>query len=451
MILLRRRLVSWLIKAYIKKWGKRIFLFFAIGLFMFFVSRLVIDQFIGRIRFSNVDTIGVIGAYSAEDLPSSILYMISRGLTAVDKDGTVKADIASGWKIENNGKTYIFDLRRDIYFSDGKNLTSEDIRYNFADVAVERPDKYTIVYSLKDSYSPFLITVSKPIFKKGLTGISDYKVKDIKLNGNFVEQIDLMSGRGNKIIYQFYPTASALKLAFVLGEVTKIIGLEDMKFKDITFSNFKNAKIEKKTNYRRLATLFYNTKDKLISSKVLREALSYTIPENFDEGERNFGPFSPFSFASQNGIEQRRQDLQHSKLLLDKAKEEGELPEKILLTVEVLPKYKSVLKRIAGIWKDLGIETSINTVNKVPHSFQLFLGEFNLPQDVDQYVLWHSDQESNISYYVNLKVDKLLEDGRKEIDIEKRKKIYSDFQKIIQSDPPASFLFFPYIYDVTRM
>ena len=73
-----------------------------------------------------------------------------------------------------------------------------------------------------------------------------------------------------------------------------------------------------------------------------------------------------------------------------------------------------------------------------------------MPQDVDQYALWHSDQPNNITRYVNLRVDKLLEDGRKEMDLEKRKLIYADFQKFIQADPPASFLFFPYIYNVTR-
>lgn len=450
MIMLRRRFIFWLIIAYIKKWGKLIFLFFLIGLFVFFVSRLVFKEFIAKTQFLHVETIGMIGAYSIEDLPSSILYKMSSGLTTVAKDGTVRADIAGHWKIENNGKTYVFYLRPDVYFSDGKNLTSHDIRYNFADVSVDRPDKYIIVYRLKDSYSPFLITVSKPIFKKGPIGVSDHKVRDIKLNSNFVEYIDLVGRKGDKVIYHFYPTASSLKVAFALGEVTKIEDLGDLEFMNTTFYDFKNAKIEKRVNYKHLVTLFYNTKDKLLSSKTLREALSYTIPNNFDEGERSFGPFPPFSFASSPGLDPRRQDLERARSLLDKAKEEGEATEQISLTIEALPKYKDVAERIANIWKTLNIEVNIKTVSKVPQSFQIFLGEFNLPQDVDQYMLWHSDQRSNITGYANLRVDKLLEDGRKEINIEKRKKIYADFQKFIQANPPASFLFFPYVYDVTR-
>lgn len=450
MIVFRRRLISWLIKAYIKKWGKSILLYFAIGLFVFFAFRLVFDIVATKIHFAKHETIGIVGAYKIEDLPPTVLYKMSSGLTSVKKDGTVKPDVASYWKIKNNGKTYVFYLRRDIYFSDGTNLTSDHVRYNFADVSVERPSKYTIVYSLKDSYSPFVITVAKPIFKKGLVGVSDHKIKDIKLNGNFVEFIDLVSKNGNRIIYQFYPTTNALKIAFSLAEVSKIVELPDVDFRDTTFYFFKNAKVDKKPNYKRLATLFYNTKDALLSSKSLREALSYTIPDNFDEGVRSFGPFPPFSFTSQRGVDIRKQDLEHAKLLLDKARNENGESKKISLTIDTLPKFKNVADKIVDIWKSLDIDVDIKTDDKVPPTFQIFLGEFNLPQDVDQYTLWHSNQPSNITHYANLRVDKLLEDGRKEVDIEKRKNIYADFQKFIQADPPASFLFFPYVYDVTR-
>ena len=80
----------------------------------------------------------------------------------------------------------------------------------------------------------------------------------------------------------------------------------------------------------------------------------------------------------------------------------------------------------------------------------MFLGDLNLSKDPDQYVLWHSEQNSNISGYKNLRIDKLLEDGRKTADINERKKIYSDFQKYILDDPPASFLYLPYTYEISR-
>jgi peptide/nickel transport system substrate-binding protein len=241
-----------------------------------------------------------------------------------------------------------------------------------------------------------------------------------------------------------------LKTAFVLGEVSKITGLPDLNFKNTTFKSFKNVNIEKKVNYTRLVTLFYNTQDKILSQKTLREGLSYTMPDVFDQGERNPSPLAVFSYVNQGGFDNiYQQDLEHAKLLIDKtlsATGSG----KIYLTIDTLPQYQDVAKMIAATWKKLDIETNIRVVNHIPLNFQIFLGEFYLSTDPDQYALWHSSQISNITHYNNVRVDKLLEDGRKELDMQKRISIYSDFQKYLLSDPPASFLFFPYYYDVSK-
>jgi peptide/nickel transport system substrate-binding protein len=67
-------------------------------------------------------------------------------------------------------------------------------------------------------------------------------------------------------------------------------------------------------------------------------------------------------------------------------------------------------------------------------------------------MLWHSSQIqiNNISKNKNVRIDKLLEDGRKTNDLEERKKIYADFQKYLLEDPPAAFLYFPYEFTVAR-
>lgn len=401
--------------------------------------------------FMEKETVGMIGAHTPDKLPEEILAKVSRGLTKVGKNGNVTPDIAEKWKISPNGKGYAFFLRKNLYFSDGKNLTSRDINYNFSDASILRPDKYTIVFNLKDAYSPFLATVSRPILKNGFIGVSEYRVKKIKLNGSLVESVELYSEKSHKsYLYQFfYPTYNALKTAFALGELSQIVGLPELNFRNITLNEFKNVKITKKTNYKKLATLFFNTKDKSLSSKALREGLSYMMPETFDQGERNSSPLAHFSYVNSEGINVYRQDLEHSKLLIDKS-ETATSGAKLSLTINFLPKYEQTAKMIAGNWKKLNIDVKTKAVNQVPESFQIFLGEFNISPDPDQYILWHSSQVNNITHYDNPRIDKLLEDGRKELDIQKRVLIYSDFQKYLLSDPPASFLFFPYYYEVSR-
>ena len=292
MIVLRKRLIFWLVKAYLKRWGKNIIYFFAIGLFVFFILKIALGSFIAHFPFVEKETIGMVGPYAVDSLPDEILKKISKGLTKTLVDGKVAPDIAEKWKISPNGKGYAIYLKKNLEFSDGTSVTSDSIKYDFSDVSVLRPDKYTIVFNLKDTYSPFLVTLTRPIFKKGVVGLGDYKVKRIKLNGNFAETIELYSEKLKKaLIYQIlYPNSSSLKTAFVMGEVSKIVGLTDIEYKNTNLKSFKNVNIEKKTNYDRLVTLFYNTKDSVVSSKTLREGLWYSMPDDFLQGERNPSP-----------------------------------------------------------------------------------------------------------------------------------------------------------------
>ena len=89
-----------------------------------------------------------------------------------------------------------------------------------------------------------------------------------------------------------------------------------------------------------------------------------------------------------------------------------------------------------------------------PDNFDLLLVFWNLPSNPDQYYFWHSTQiglkKSNISNYKNVKIDLLLEQGRNTIDLREREKIYQEFQKIIQDDPPALFLYYPFVYTIKR-
>lgn len=447
----RRRLAIWLFKAYFKKWRKTIFLSFSLGLIVFFVLRYGVNYFIPIMPFTNKESIGMVGAYTVDNLPPEILLRLSTGLTYIDKDSNVLPGIAKSWEIKNDGKNYIFYLKKNIYFSDGKELTSSEIKYNFLDVDVERPNPYTIIFNLKTRYSPFLVTVSKPVFRKNFVGIGNYRVVSVNLNGNFVQSINLVSTKENnkELSYQFYPTEESLKTAFVLGEVSKIIGVKNTKLENKDLTTFPNASVVKKIDYTQLVTLFYNTRDKNLSDKKLRDALSYTTPDSFKQGQRNYSSFNPNSWVGKNGLAIRKQDLDHARLLL-KDSQSSTQSSGLEIEIKTLPQYKDLAEEIRNNWKEINIKSKIKVVDAFPDIFQVFLGEFNVPKDPDQYALWHSSQNSNITNYKNLRIDKLLEDGRQTIDISQRKKIYSDFQKYLLDDPPATFLYFPYVYEITR-
>jgi peptide/nickel transport system substrate-binding protein len=121
------------------------------------------------------------------------------------------------------------------------------------------------------------------------------------------------------------------------------------------------------------------------------------------------------------------------------------------IKLSTTPHLLSKAEKISDYWKELSIETSVSVTSTVPTEYQAFLAIVDIPKDPDQYALWHSTQvETNISKYENPRIDKLLEDGRLELDLEERRKIYLDFQRFLIEDSPATFLFHPVYYSVSR-
>ncbi len=459
MAVIRKRLIFWLIKAYIKKSGKVLLLAF-VGITLLFGGLFFASRYFSyfsqiTIPFAKKETIGLVGAYTQDTLPREVVSKLSSGLTTLGEDGSIKPGLAETWETLDNGKTYKFNLKKDLKFNNGKEITSETINYNFADVTVEKPDKYTIIYKLKDAYSPFLVTASRPVFDKGYAGVGDYRIEKVDLNGNFVQSLTLASvkNRQDTIHYEFYPSEEALKMAFLLGEVSEVRGLVTNHYQEASFKAFPNVTVQESANYDRLVTLFFNTTDGTLSDKKIRIALSYAIPDTFPEGQRAYLPYSPRSTFYNAEVETRKHDINRAKLLLlpaEGASASAQTTAPKELTIQTLRKYKPTADAISASWKELGINTKVEEVDGIPNGYQIFLGDFSVPRDPDQYTIWHSDQRNNITRYKNLRIDKLLEDGRKTVDPAQRKQLYADFQKYLMEDAPAAFLYFPTEYSVVR-
>ncbi len=448
MAIVRRRLIIWLIKAYIKKWGLTIAVFFVLGIGAFFLLKTFLPTILAKLPTTNKVIIGVVGAYTLDNLPDSILHQVSQGLTKISPAEIPEPDLAEKWEIQDSGKTYIFHLKKNIKFQDGTPFDASFVNYNFADVTIEKPDPYTVVFKLKDEYSPFLLTVSRPLFRNGIIGTGQYKINDIKLNGPFIQSLAL-SDKSNSYstkTYIFYPTVISQKTAYVLGEITQALALPTLDFENYSFKNFPTATITKNINYTKMVAIFYNTKDPVLSDSKIRNALSYAIPDTFEEGQRTYTLYPSTSWAFQDVSDERKQDFTHAKLLLTNAG----LKNTRVLHLKTLPKYEKVAQQIVKEWKKVGVTAKVETVNARPQNFQMFLGEYTVSADPDQYTLWHSGQDNNITRYSSQRIDKLIEDGRKIVDIQQRQKIYADFQKYLLPDAPATFLYFPYEYTVSR-
>lgn len=80
--------------------------------------------------------------------------------------------------------------------------------------------------------------------------------------------------------------------------------------------------------------------------------------------------------------------------------------------------------------------------------FDVVLLAWGLTPEPDQFSIWHSSQQApgqfNFVGYNNPRVDKLLEQGRLEFDLDKRMKIYHEFAEILLEDSPIVYLYADY-------
>ena len=232
-----------------------------------------------------------------------------------------------------------------------------------------------------------------------------------------------------------------MSIAYELGDIDVI---EELSSKE-SIANWKSTTISPNSRYDRVVALYFNTKDPLLTEKSIRQALGFAVP---DLGfEHAYSPISKTSWAYTDGVKKYLYDETTAKKLLAGAKISSR---SATLTISTFAPFVEIAQKIASSWSSIGIPTTVQVVNTIG-PFQVLLASLSLPPDPDQYQLWHSTQTAtNLTGYVNVKIDKLLEDGRKELDREKRKKIYSDFAKRLVEDAPAVFLYYPTTYTVTR-
>ncbi len=422
----------WVTQSFLSRHSKIIFRTTAIVL-----SFILIFFLFARYLPTPKETIrlGRVGKYNLETFPVDIQSILSRGLVSINTKGEVTPQLASSWEIKDEGKTYIFTLDDSLVWHDGSKLTPQDINYNFKDVEVEMGES-TITFKLKEPFSPFLSAVSRPILKKGKLGIGDFRLTKTQVYSGVLQSLTLESETERRI-YKFYPTESSNLTAYKLGEIDAI---EKLSFvpESIT-EDPSNIVTEEEPLEPQQSVLFFNNNDVILSSKSARQALAYAIKDKTFGKERTISPLSKSSWAFNNLVKTYEYDPERAKTLFSQDIKDVQNQK---IELKTILQYLDVAESIAASWREvLGIQVEIKVVSNVTSDYQAILTDFTPPIDPDQYSIWHSTQPTNFTHFSNLKIDKLLEDGRRTSDQKLRKEIYQDFQRFLLEDLPAVFLF----------
>src|SRR3989344_2131050 len=357
-----------LTEAFIKRFKGIILISILAGTLIF----VAMNSLIPRFSSLNTEKIGVTGRYHTEELPNFIKEMISRGLTEINDQGFPEASLSSSWETADDGKTWNFRLKDNVYWQDGLVLTSEHINYNFNDVELIKNDDKNVTFKLKDPFSPFPSVVSSPIFKSGLLGTGNWTVKKINLIGGYVQELTLTNAQKQNMVYRFYPTTERTKIAFKLGRIDKIVELDNAE----PFDSWKNVKVSKESNKNQVVTVFFNVKDNILSDKTLRQGLAYAIKKDkYDE--RALSPISPNSWSYNPQVKAYDYDPDRAREIVGGLPEE--LKNELSLKLSTTPSLLKTAEDISRDWQDVGIKTEIQVVSVIPTDFQALLTILDIP------------------------------------------------------------------------
>jgi peptide/nickel transport system substrate-binding protein len=304
---------------------------------------------------------------SLSEADSDISRLVYSSLFKYDGNGSLVGDLAESYSVSPDGKTYTIKIRGDARWQNGDKLTADDVvftfndlvgpafnsplRASFAGVDVSKTDEQTVVFTLSESYSPFLglltfgilpqsvwgqidpasapIAVanlkplgSGPYEFKSLTKDSagDIKTYTVTANQNYYGQKTFLKN----IIFKFYGGAEE-----AIGALNdnSVDGLGNLSPDDRTNLIAKNSLNFNQLALPRLKAVFFNqSKNALLKDVKVRQALSFATPKQqiIDQAEAGNakiadGPIPDNSYAFNAGIEKYSFDQARAASLLDSA------------------------------------------------------------------------------------------------------------------------------------
>ena len=431
----------WVTKSFLTRHNKIIVRTTGIVLSLIFIF-LLFSKYIPT--FKTTTRLGRVGKYTIETFPVDIQLKISSGLVGVEGSGTILPKLAKSWEVQDAGKTYVFTLDNTLSWHDGSRLTPDDITYNFKDVEIGRGDN-TITYRLKEPFSPFFSAVARPILKKNKLGTGEFRMVKSVISSGVLQSLTLES-ETKRLVYKFYPTETSSLTAYKLGEVDQLEGLSFIS--DSLSQDTTNILTESNSSTNQQSVLFFNNNDAVLTSKSARQALSYAIQDKNFGKERSISPIDKSSWAYNSLVKTYDYDPEKAKSLFAQDIQD---PGSQTLELKTMLQYLDIAESIATSWREtLGVKVDVKVVSSITSDYQILLTDFTSPIDPDQYTIWHSTQATNFTHFSNLKIDKLLEDGRRTSDQKLRKEIYQDFQRFLLEDCPAAFLFKSSTYSLSR-
>ena len=413
--------------------------------------------------------------------------LLYNGLLRYDARGEVVGDLAESWE-QPDPLRYVFHLRPGVRFHKGRPLTSDDVRYTVESIlkdevpsfrkgdlavieSVETPDPATVVFHLKEPFSPFLINLLIGILPRG-AGPQAGEVPEGTGPFRFVRQRrdqDLLL-KSFDAYFRGAPAVKNLRLKVVPEAISRqqelLKGSVDLVVNDLTPDQVEalrdTPELEILTGESNSSTyLGFNLEDTILKDVRVRQAVAYAL----DREEiiqvllrglaiPSTGLLPPNNWAYTSDVRTYPYDLAKARKLLDAAGHtdpDGEGPRpRFSLTYKTTT--NELAKEQANVFqeqlKKAGIQLEIRSFEWATFyddikagRFQLFSLQWTELLDPDVYRLRFGSAflppvGLNRVRYVNPVVDRLLVEGTRATSLEERKQIYGRIQEILSEDLP---------------
>lgn len=435
--------------------------------------------------------------HNTNDQPSArVLVQIYEPLVELNDKAEPVPVLAETWERPDD-KTLILHLRKGVKFHNGEEMKASDVKFSL-DRSRKSPkvasilsaisnvvvvDPYTVKIETKKPFAPIFNHLAHP-------AASILSEKAVKEAGATYGQHPVGTGPFKFVSWQsgdrinleafqnYWRESSPIKhLVFrnIVEETSRTIGLETGEL-DVIYDIFgmdKN-KLKEDPNFKfieeisaSITYLGFNMEKAPLDNLKVREAIAYAIDQKalidtaYLGGAMVADSIIPPSILGYFKVMPFEQNIEKSKQLLKEAGYENGL--KIKLWINDNPVRRDLAVIIQDQLKQVGIDVAIETLEWGAYLDRTAAGEHDLfllgwgtvTRDPDYGIAELVSTETmgapgNRSFYSNKKVDELLEKGKVELNIEKRKEIYKQIQEILRKDIPMYIICYPTQNIVTK-
>jgi peptide/nickel transport system substrate-binding protein len=418
--------------------------------------------------------------FATDAASHKIQALIHRGLIRLDDDFRAQADVAASWQ-HPDALTWVFDLKKDVYFHDGSPLRAKDVvatlrgvlnkalasplRAGFASIeSVEVLSTYRLRLHLNKADSSLLTRLSLGIVPESMAD-KPHQARNMMGAGAF----QLQSWHGNDLYFRRVQPSSisnikVLHFIRVKDAVTRCLKLVrgeiDFAQNDLPPDLLPYLKRQKNLTIQSHASTTFsyigmNIQDAILKDVRVRHALALAVDRvrlkkalfsNLPELAETV--LTPKHWAAIH-LPETTFDRQRAEQLLDQAglpREKDGIRFTLNYRTSTDPARLRLATAIADMWQKIGVQVSIESLEWGGFYARIKRGDFQVfslswvgivDPDIYRWVL-HSDmwppKGANRGRYSNAKVDHWLEAASESESIKKRQQLYALVQEKMQQD-----------------